>query len=58
MVLGPDFSPRRLSIGYSRQERSPLTGGGISPPTIVTEIVGVASEGGPAHSFRSLSRGC
>ncbi|KAI2647325.1 Transposon Ty3-G Gag-Pol polyprotein [Labeo rohita] len=27
MVLGPDISPRRLSMGDSRQEGSPLTGG-------------------------------
>ncbi|KAL0150687.1 hypothetical protein M9458_053991 [Cirrhinus mrigala] len=26
VVLGPDFSPRRLSMGDSRQEGSPLTG--------------------------------
>ncbi|KAL0172117.1 hypothetical protein M9458_032428, partial [Cirrhinus mrigala] len=30
MVLGPDFSPRRLSMGDSCQEGSPLTGGGTS----------------------------
>ncbi len=28
MVLGPDFSPRRLSMGDSREKGSPLTGGG------------------------------
>ncbi len=27
MVLGPDFSPRQFSLGDSRQEGSPLTGG-------------------------------
>ncbi len=34
MVLGPDFSPRRLPMGDSSQERSPLTSGGydLSPP--------------------------
>ncbi len=31
MVLGPDFSPRWLSMGDSRQEGSPLTGGGHDP---------------------------
>ncbi len=47
MVLGPDFSPRRLSLGDSRQEGSPLTGGGPdpSPPPGVVEAVGVAPEG-------------
>ncbi len=46
-VLGPDFSPRRLSMGDSRQEGSPLTGGGHdpSPPHGVVEAVGVAPEG-------------
>ncbi|KAL0157076.1 hypothetical protein M9458_048322, partial [Cirrhinus mrigala] len=47
MVLGPDFSPRRLSLGDSRQGRSPLTGRGhhSSPPAGAVEAVGVASEG-------------
>ncbi len=47
MVLGPDFSPRRLSMGDSCQEGSPLTGGGYdpSPPPGVMEAVGVAPEG-------------
>ncbi len=47
MVLGPDFSPRRLSMGDSRQEGSPLTGGehDHSPPPRVVEAVGVAPEG-------------
>ncbi len=47
MVLGPDFSPRRLSMGDSSQEGSPLTGGGYdpSPPPGVMEAVGVAPEG-------------
>ncbi len=50
MVLGPDFSPRRLSIGDSRQEGSPPTGGGhYCPPSPgaveAVEAVGVASEG-------------
>ncbi len=47
MVLGPDFSPRRLSMGDSRQEGSPLTGGGHypSPPPGVVEAVGEANEG-------------
>ncbi len=45
MVLGPDFSPRRLSMGDSRQEGSPLKGKGLSPPPGVMEAVGVASEG-------------
>ena len=47
MVLGPDFPPRRLSMGDSRQEGSPLTDGGHyspSPPGAV-EVMGVASEG-------------
>ncbi len=47
MVLGPDFSPRRFSMGYSRQEGSPLTGNGhdLSPLLGVVEAVGVAPEG-------------
>ncbi len=47
MVLGPDFSPRWLSMGVSRQEGSPLTGGGhdLSPLPGVVEAVDVAPEG-------------
>ncbi|KAI2651171.1 Transposon Ty3-G Gag-Pol polyprotein [Labeo rohita] len=46
MVLGPDISPRRLSMGDSRQEGSPLTGGyHLAPPPGAMEAVGVASEG-------------
>ncbi len=47
MVLVPDFSPRRLSMGDSSQEGYPLTGGGYdpSPPPGVMEAVGVAPEG-------------
>ncbi len=47
MVLGPDFSPRRLLMGDSCQEGSPLTGGGydLSPLPRVMEAVGVAPEG-------------
>ncbi len=47
MGLGPDFPSRRLSMGDSCQEGSPLTGGGHhfpSPPRVV-EAVGVAPEG-------------
>ncbi|KAL0162075.1 hypothetical protein M9458_041471, partial [Cirrhinus mrigala] len=53
MVLGPDFPPRRLSLGDSRQEGSPLTGRGFppSPPAGVVEALGVASEG--AHLLAS-----
>ncbi|KAI2658584.1 hypothetical protein H4Q32_016681 [Labeo rohita] len=53
MVLGPDFSPRRLSLGDSRQERSPLTGGGycVSPSPGAVETLGVAPEG--AHLLAS-----
>ncbi|KAL0173005.1 hypothetical protein M9458_033316, partial [Cirrhinus mrigala] len=53
MVLGPDLSPRRLSLGDSRQERSPLTGRGFhpSPPAGAVEALGVASEG--AHLLAS-----
>ncbi|KAL0154164.1 hypothetical protein M9458_050623, partial [Cirrhinus mrigala] len=53
MVLGPDFSPRRLSLGDSRQERSPLTGRGLhsSPLAGAVEALGVASEG--AHLLAS-----
>ncbi|KAL0165643.1 hypothetical protein M9458_037487, partial [Cirrhinus mrigala] len=53
VVLGPDFSPRRLSLGDSRQERSPLTGRGLhsSPPAGAVEALGVASEG--AHLLAS-----
>ncbi len=47
IVLWPDFSPRRLSMGDSHQEWSPLTGSGhdLSPPLGVVETVGVAPEG-------------
>ncbi len=47
MVLGPDFPPRRLSMGDSLKERSPLTGRGhdLSPLLGVVEAVGVAPEG-------------
>ncbi len=47
LVLGSDFSPRRLSMGDSRQEGSPLTGRGHpgAPPAGVVEAVGVAPEG-------------
>ncbi|KAI2642466.1 Catalase-peroxidase [Labeo rohita] len=47
MVLGPDISPRRLSMGDSHQEGSFLTSGGhhLSPPPGAVEAVGVASEG-------------
>ncbi len=46
MVLGPDFSPRQLSMRDSRQEGSPLTGSGhdLSPLLGVLEAVGVAPE--------------
>ncbi len=45
MVLGPDFSPRLLSMEDSHQEGSPLTGGSLSPPPGAVEFVGVAPEG-------------
>ncbi len=47
MVLGPDFPPRRLSMGGSHQEGSPLTSRGChsAPPPGVMENVGVAPEG-------------
>ncbi len=47
MVLGPDFPPRRLSLGGSHQEGSPLTSRGChsAPPPGVMENVGVAPEG-------------
>ncbi|KAL0160825.1 hypothetical protein M9458_044550, partial [Cirrhinus mrigala] len=47
LVLGPDFSPRRLSMGDSRQEGSPLTGGGhcVPPSPGAVETLGVAPEG-------------
>ncbi|KAI2645311.1 Transposon Ty3-G Gag-Pol polyprotein [Labeo rohita] len=53
MVLGPDFSPRRLSMGDSRQEGSPLTGGGLCVPPSpgAVETLGVAPEG--AHLLAS-----
>ncbi|KAI2646865.1 ORF V: Enzymatic polyprotein [Labeo rohita] len=53
MVLGPDFSPRRLFLGDSCQERSPLTGRGLhsSPSAGAVEALGVASEG--AHLLAS-----
>ncbi|KAI2660091.1 Transposon Ty3-G Gag-Pol polyprotein [Labeo rohita] len=53
LVLGPDFSPRRLSMGDSRQEGSPLTGGGhcVPPSPGAVETLGVAPEG--AHLLAS-----
>ncbi|KAI2646337.1 hypothetical protein H4Q32_026326 [Labeo rohita] len=53
MVLGPDFPPRRLSMGDSRQEGSPLASGrhDPSPSPGVVEVMGVASEG--AHLIAS-----
>ncbi len=47
MVLGPDFSRRRLSVGDSRQEGSPLTGWRHyhQPSAGAVEAVGVAAEG-------------
>ncbi len=47
IVLGPEFSSRRLSMGDSHQEGSPLTGGAhhFTPPLRVVEAVGVAPEG-------------
>ncbi len=44
MVLRPNFSPRRLTLGDSCQEGSPLTGG-RHPCARVMKTVGVASEG-------------
>ncbi|KAI2649150.1 Retrovirus-related Pol polyprotein from transposon 17.6 [Labeo rohita] len=51
LVLGPDFSPRRRSMGDSRQEGSPLSGGGPPPSPGVVEVMGVAPEG--AHLVAS-----
>ncbi len=47
MIFGPDFSPRRLSMGDSHQDGSPLTGRGHDLSTLlrVLEAVGVAPEG-------------
>ncbi len=47
MVLGPEFSARRLSMGDSCQEGSPLTGRSYDPSPLprVMEAVGVAPEG-------------
>ncbi|KAL0152927.1 hypothetical protein M9458_051756, partial [Cirrhinus mrigala] len=47
LILGPDFPPRRLSLGDSRQEGSPLTGRGFHPAPLprAVEAVGVAPEG-------------
>ncbi|KAL0177445.1 hypothetical protein M9458_026339, partial [Cirrhinus mrigala] len=46
LVLGSDFPSRRLSLGDSRQEGSPLTGRGFhpSPPAGAVEALGVAPE--------------
>ncbi|KAI2664367.1 enzymatic polyprotein [Labeo rohita] len=53
MVRGPNFPPRRLSLGDSRQERSPLTSGRQHPPPSpgAVEVMGVAPEG--AHLVAS-----
>ncbi len=47
MVLGPDFPPRRLSMGGSHQEDLLSQAGGChsAPPPGVMETVGVAPEG-------------
>ncbi len=47
MVLWPDFPSRRLSMGDSHQEGSPLTGRGYDPSPLprAVEAVGVAPEG-------------
>ncbi|KAL0163648.1 hypothetical protein M9458_039401, partial [Cirrhinus mrigala] len=47
MVLGPGFSPRRLSMGDSRQEGSPLTGRGYHPAPLprAVEVVGLIASG-------------
>ncbi|KAI2646533.1 hypothetical protein H4Q32_025500 [Labeo rohita] len=47
MVLGPNFPPRRLSMGDSRQEGSPLASGRhhLPPSPGVVEVMGVAPEG-------------
>ncbi|KAI2657541.1 hypothetical protein H4Q32_008891 [Labeo rohita] len=47
LVLEPDFPPQRLSMGDSRQEGSPLSGGRHHPPPSprVVEVMGVAPEG-------------
>ncbi len=47
MLIGPDLSPRRLSMGDSHQEGSALTGRGHDPssPPGVIEAVDVAPEG-------------
>ncbi len=60
MVLGPDFSPRRISMGDTHQEGSPLTGGGHdpSPPPGVVEAVGVAPEGAQLIASGLVNRGC
>ncbi|KAL0147308.1 hypothetical protein M9458_057391, partial [Cirrhinus mrigala] len=53
MVIGPDFPPRRLSMGDSCQEGSPLTSGWHDSASLpgVVEAVGVAPEG--AHLVAS-----
>ncbi|KAI2667776.1 Transposon Ty3-G Gag-Pol polyprotein [Labeo rohita] len=53
MVLGPDFPSRRLSMGDSRQEESPLSGRRHHPPPSpkVVEVMDVAPEG--AHLVAS-----
>ncbi|KAI2644431.1 hypothetical protein H4Q32_026721 [Labeo rohita] len=53
MVLGSDFPSRRLSMGDSRQEGSPLSGGRHHPPPSpgVVGVMGVAPEG--AHLVAS-----
>ncbi|KAI2645918.1 hypothetical protein H4Q32_025265 [Labeo rohita] len=53
LVFRPDFASRRLSMGDSRQEGSPLSGGGhhLPPSPGVVEVMGVAPEG--AHLVAS-----
>ncbi|KAI2643984.1 enzymatic polyprotein [Labeo rohita] len=53
IVLGPDFPSRRLSMGDSRQEGSPLSGRRHHPPPSpgAVEVMGVAPDG--AHLIAS-----
>ncbi len=51
MVLGLDFSPRRLFMGDSHQDGSYLTGGNLSPPPGALEAAGVAPKGAQLIAF-------
>lgn len=57
VVFGSCVSPQWLSLGDSDQDGPSVPDRGLntSPLPITVEAVGLASKGGPAHSFWSLN---